>query len=163
METKKRDNNTNTDNDSYKKVYFKYDDQQYKIAHNLRFNIFVEGEKVPEDKEFDGLDSEAIHFLIYNNEDKPIAVSRIRFVDDKAKIERVGVIAEYRSKGIGKMLMLFIVDYVQKVKEEKKVKEIILAAELHAIGFYEKIGLKCISDIYLCECGSKHKDMSLTL
>ena len=75
------------------------------------------------------------------------------------QIGRVAVIESQRGRGIGMRMMRQAVSYVRdKLTDEK----IYLEAQTYAIGFYEKLGFKVISDEFLDE-GIPHKGMELLI
>lgn len=121
---------------------------------DIRDVVFVKGQNVPQDLEIDGLDSEAEHFLVLVD-GLPAATSRVRYkAPNIAKIERVAVLDDYQGKGLGKKLMLFILEHLKS----KNIKSAILGSQVHAIPFYEKLGFYVVSDEYL-DADIPHKDM----
>ena len=75
------------------------------------------------------------------------------------QIGRVAVIESQRGRGIGKQMMWQAIDYITENLLEEKIY---LEAQIYAIGFYEKLGFKVISDEFLDE-GIPHKGMELIL
>ena len=75
------------------------------------------------------------------------------------QIGRVAVIESQRGRGIGKQMMWQAIDYITENLLEEKIY---LEAQTYAIGFYEKLGFKVISDEFLDE-GIPHKGMELIL
>lgn len=124
----------------------------------IRYTVFVEGQQVPMNEEVDGKDTESEHYLLSINDD-PIGVARVRYVDDFAKIERVAVLANYQGKGLGHLIMSFILNDLRQSTTYKKVK---LSSQTYAIPFYEKLGFVVCSEEYL-DAGIPHKDMLLTI
>ena len=75
------------------------------------------------------------------------------------QIGRVAVIESQRGRGIGMQMMRQAISYVRdKLTDEK----IYLEAQTYAIGFYEKLGFKVISDEFLDE-GIPHKGMEFLI
>ena len=107
-------------------------DSQY-----IRGKVFCEEQRVSKDVEFDGLDHLCSHFVIYKK-DVPIGTARLR---EKSKgifkIERVAILKNERFKGIGKFLML---DVIEEAKKNKNLEKLILHSQTQVIHFYEKIG-----------------------
>lgn len=122
----------------------------------LRFKIFVEGQNVPIQEELDGHDTKATHYLLCI-ENHPAGVARVRDMEQYFKIERVGIIHEYQSKGLGRNLMRFILADLKSHSTFNKVK---LSSQTYAIPFYEKLGFSVCSDEYI-DAGIQHKDMQL--
>ncbi|WP_342266963.1 GNAT family N-acetyltransferase [Spiroplasma endosymbiont of Villa modesta] len=72
-------------------------------AFLIRKKVFVNEQNVPFEEEIDQFEDVSIHFLVFDNNNKPIATSRMRKVEDIVKIERVCILQEYRKLGIGKI------------------------------------------------------------
>ena len=75
------------------------------------------------------------------------------------QIGRVAVIESLRGTGIGRMMMRQAISYVTENSTDEKIY---LEAQTYAIGFYEKLGFKVISDEFLDE-GIPHKGMELLI
>ena len=75
------------------------------------------------------------------------------------QIGRVAVIESLRGTGIGRMMMRQAISYVTEHSTDEKIY---LEAQTYAIGFYEKLGFKVISDEFLDE-GIPHKGMELLI
>ena len=57
-------------------------------AFKVRREVFIEGQRIPEEVELDGKDDEAEHIVAYID-NTPIGCARIRHVNEGAKIERM--------------------------------------------------------------------------
>lgn len=69
----------------------------------IRTAIFVEEQGVSAEEEFDAYDAlgnEARHILLYVD-GVPAASSRLRIVENVAKLERICVMLDYRKHGLG--------------------------------------------------------------
>ena len=75
------------------------------------------------------------------------------------QIGRVAVIESLRGSGIGRMMMRQAISHVTENSTDEKIY---LEAQTYAIGFYEKLGFKVISDEFLDE-GIPHKGMELLI
>ena len=75
------------------------------------------------------------------------------------QIGRVAVIESQRGTGIGRMMMRQAISHVMENLTDEKIY---LEAQTYAIGFYEKLGFKVISDEFLDE-GIPHKGMELLI
>lgn len=121
---------------------------------DIRVEVFVEEQKVPKEEEIDSYDHlgrECYHFLVTTDENQAIATGRIRLVDGMGKLQRVAVRKEYRSHGVGRIIIQALED---KAKElgATKVK---LDGQLQAQGFYEKLGYEVKSGVFL-DAGIEH-------
>lgn len=123
-------------------------------AFLIRKKVFVDEQNVPLAEEIDEFEEIATHFLVFSDNNIPIATSIMRNVDGKAKIERVCVLSEYRKLHIGKTLM----EFMEKVAAENKFKVIILCAQLQALNFYKSLGYQVCSEEFL-DGGIKHHKM----
>ena len=115
--------------------------EELAAAMQIRRQVFIEEQHVPESREQDGKDNESKHVIV-TADNKPIGTARIRVIENnkitKIKIERMAVIKEYRSKGIGKQIIQFIETYAKSTK----AKELIAHSQWQAISFYKNSGYK---------------------
>ncbi|MDO5792797.1 MAG: GNAT family N-acetyltransferase [Turicibacter sp.] len=114
-------------------------------AFRIRTNVFVGEQAVPVHEEIDDLDCFVPIFVAYENE---VAKGTARVIlknDDVAKIGRVAVTKEFRGDGVGRELMLEVIQYVI---ENTNVSEIQLDAQLTAVKFYETLGFTSYGDIF---------------
>jgi predicted GNAT family N-acyltransferase len=124
----------------------------------LRFLVFVEGQKVPLDEELDDKDAESDHYLL-RVDGEAAGVTRVRFVADYAKIERVAIHDSFQNKGLGRQLMDAVLRDIKKLPLLKKAR---LSSQTQAIPFYERLGFRICSDEYM-DAGIPHKDMELLI
>lgn len=124
----------------------------------IRKKVFVKEQNVPLEIEIDEFEESATHFLVINDNNMPIATSRMRNVKGKAKIERVCVLAEYRQLHIGKKLMQFM----EKIAIKNQFKVLVLSAQIQAVQFYQKLGYKVCSGIFF-DAGIEHCKMEKQL
>lgn len=127
------------------------------ICYNLREIIFVQGQNVPVELEKDELDTVATHFLLFKDS-TPIGVGRIIDEAGVAVIGRIGILKEYRRQGAGLFLMKEIINYCKA----KKFPKIVLGAQQHAIGFYEKLGFEICSERYM-DANIPHYKMKINI
>jgi len=71
---------------------------------NIRRQVFVDEQKIPEDKEFDGNDFGATHILARAG-GKVIGTMRIRYFSDFVKFERMAVLKPYRKSAVSDKIM----------------------------------------------------------
>ncbi len=127
-------------------------------CHLLRRIVFIEEQGVSEADELDDQDDRATHFLA-TEEDIPIGTARMLISGDTAKIGRVCVLMSHRGTGLGAALIRTAVDAARK---EPGVRFAKLGAQVHAMGFYEKLGFVAQGPVY-DDAGIDHRDMVLTL
>lgn len=123
----------------------------------IRRIVFIVGQDVPEHEERDGKDNEAIHLIAFEGE-TPVGTARLLLQDDYGKIGRVAVLAETRGKGLGKGIMLAALEEL-RAEGMAKAK---LAAQTHALGFYEALGFVAEGPEFL-DAGILHRNMTRVL
>lgn len=120
----------------------------------LRHHVFVVEQGVPVEEEQDALDATATHLLAVQD-GIPLGTARIVFKEDTAKIGRVCVLPSTRGTGLGAKLIEAAVETAQARPGIARAK---LGAQLHAIGFYEKLGFTAFGPVY-DDAGIGHRDM----
>lgn len=110
-------------------------------------------------QDMDNIDYKSLHCFFIEN-DKVIAYLRAYYEENDIDIVRIGrVLTLEHGKGIGKEL---ITKSLIAIKDKMKCKKIIMDAQKHATGFYEKFGFQITSDDFLEE-GVVHVVMELEL
>jgi predicted GNAT family N-acyltransferase len=128
---------------------------ELEAVFKIRKEVFVKGQHVPESMDLDGLDNNSKQVIVlYQN--KPIGCARIRFLDGKAKLERIAILSEYQGKGIGMELMNYLVKYCRR----NRVNRVVMHSQYHATGFYEKCGFKTKGEKFM-DAGIEHIEMEL--
>lgn len=134
--------------------------QQLEQAFTIRKKVFVAEQNVPEEEEvdsFDVLDGECQHVLLIEDE-IAVGTGRVRLVDEYGKLQRVAILKEYRQYGFGKVIILKL-EELAAAQGATKAK---LDAQVHAIGFYEKLGYSVQSEVFM-DAGIEHVLMTKTL
>jgi predicted GNAT family N-acyltransferase len=121
----------------------------------IRKEVFIIEQQVPINEEYDELDKTAVQFIVYDG-DNAVGAARFRIVDQKGKVERVCVLKDYRKKGVGKLMMDAIEQYVKQ--QGLTLEKLGLSAQLTALPFYEKLGYIAYGDVYL-DANIEHKSM----
>ena len=121
-------------------------------AKLIREQVFIQEQQIAAEDEWDTEDVIALHFVVLDQH-QPIATARLL---KNNSVGRVAVLKEYRGKGIGRWLMLEI---IQQAKHQQR-EFLKLSSQVHAIAFYESLGFKVQGDEYL-DCGIPHVDMRL--
>ena len=128
-------------------------EEQLKIAFDIRKEVFVKEQGVPlqdEFDEFDQLGDRCGHILVYYNE-QAVGTGRLRIVEEYGKLERICLLEEYRKLGLGKV----IVQALEEIAKEKGIKKVKLHGQTHAEGFYHNLGYETASEIFM-EDGIPH-------
>ncbi len=122
-------------------------------AFAIRRTVFIDEQGVPEDIEYDEFEDSAIHFICHVD-GKPVGAGRLSILDHKLKVERIAILKEYRSQGLGKL----IVGTVLKECSRYPGKLIGGHAQLIAREFYEELGFRAIGEVF-DEAGIPHIEM----
>ncbi|TMW72981.1 GNAT family N-acetyltransferase [Alteribacter natronophilus] len=125
-------------------------------AFQVRRTVFVDEQHVPEEEEIDEFEEEAVHFVAYADSEgeKPVGAGRLRILDDIGKVERICVLKEFRTQGVGDRIM-------QKIEEEAErhpIEELKLNAQVQAERFYKRLGYETISGEFF-DAGIPHVAM----
>ena len=138
-------------------IHLVRDKKELEQVFEIRTMVFIEGQNVPYDEEMDGLDDEAIQVLALL-QGKAVGCARVRFIDDRAKLERIAVLPEYRKMGIGQTITSFLVEEAKK----RKVREAYMHAQVYANDFYIKCGFVPRGPEF-DEAGIIHREMYMAL
>jgi len=103
-----------------------------KAIKQIRHQVFIQEQNVPESIESDGLDTEAKHAVAFYSEN---AVGTGRILMD-GHLGRISVIKQYRNRGFGKAIVKALIH----TAEDFPISEIWLSSQYHARGFYQKLG-----------------------
>ncbi|AFZ42268.1 GCN5-related N-acetyltransferase [Halothece sp. PCC 7418] len=118
----------------------------------IRTQVFVMEQGISAEIETDEWENHSTHYLAGDGE-KALATARSRLINNQtAKIERVAVLKEARSQGVGTELMRYI---LQEIHSYSNIQTIKLGSQNSAIPFYEKLGFQVIGEEYL-DAGIPH-------
>jgi predicted GNAT family N-acyltransferase len=120
---------------------------------SIRRRVFIREEKVPRPLEFDGLEGVSDHIIVLLR-GRPIGCARVRFYEDKAKLERIALSKRYRGRGLGKQLLEYLIEYCKR----KKAKKAVLNAQYRLRAFYKLAGFKSVGRPF-SDAGMKHVQM----
>ena len=126
-------------------------------AHNIRREVFVTEQNVPEEEEIDQYESHCRHFLAFTSDGIPCGTARWRFVDNGVKLERFAVKKEFRKNGVGSALMRAVLDDINNNPEYKGQRKY-LHSQTNAVPLYEKFGFQKTGNPFF-ECNIQHYKM----
>ncbi len=133
---------------------------------SIRTRVFMQEQAVSEADEWDGLDEQAIHFLVLAG-DAPdqLPIGCARLLDEtfgesarRFHIGRVALLEAYRGCGLGNQLMGFILDYCRLAAPGQ---QIYLHAQTERLGFYQQLGFTAVGDEFM-DAGIAHFTMYYT-
>jgi predicted GNAT family N-acyltransferase len=127
----------------------------FMTVRDIRIKIFNEELGLLNSDIFDDDDKKIDQFLIICD-GIIIGSFRLRDVDNSHKIERMGILSKYRSKGYGKLSLDEIKSYSKKANKSK----IILDSIYDVRNFYAKSEFVEFGDVY-CKVGIPHVNMYL--
>ena len=121
-------------------------EQDRAAAYAVRHDVFVTEQGVPADLELDELDATAEHFVAYAG---VLAVGAGRLVTEPAgfadtdpalgpvgHLGRLAVRPQARGSGLG----VALVRAIEGAAQRAGLRAVVLSAQTHAIGFYERLG-----------------------
>ena len=124
------------------------------LLKNIRRQVFIAEQGVPEAEEFSVEDDDASHWIAYGAND--VAMGTVRLLGDK--IGRMAVLKNYRQRGVGSALLRQIIHCALTTGHSR----LQLDAQLHAISFYQKMKFKTDGQPF-DDVGIAHQHMSLNL
>ncbi len=130
------------------------DKNELKRVFALRFEVFVDEQRVPPEIELDSEDDHALH-IIAEHGGITVGCARLLIDGDSAHIGRLAVKRDFRGQHIGLKICRFIIDYCR----QNGYREIWLNSQLHAVGFYEKLGFSPEGKTFW-EAGIEHVKMT---
>ncbi len=119
----------------------------------LRSEVFVDEQNVPMEIELDEEDAHAVH-IIAEEDGVTVGCARLIPSENEGHIGRLAVKKVFRGRGIGADICRFITDHCLAEGHTY----IWLNSQLHAVGFYEKLGFKTDGKIFT-EAGIEHIKM----
>ena len=124
------------------------------LLSNIRYQVFVDEQKVPIELEIDDDDPLAAHILCIVD-GQPVGTGRILL---DGHIGRLAVLQANRKQGYGNKIL----EHLELIAQENELAEVFLNAQVTAIPFYEKRGYMIISDVF-DDAGIPHQTMRKTL
>jgi len=120
------------------------------LAYPIRFQVFINEQGVPQHLELDEDDPLAWHALAIRDHQ---AIGTARLLSS-GKIGRLAVLPNHRKQGVGKELMLALLDFGQ----QQGIHQFYLNAQVSAVDFYARLGFQAIGPIFN-EAGIEHIKM----
>ncbi|MFC4761563.1 GNAT family N-acetyltransferase [Dyella koreensis] len=121
----------------------------------IRLEVFVQEQNVPEALEWDELDEPSSHVLARDAAGQPIGCGRLTPLH---KIGRMAVRQPWRGTGVGVALLRELISRARALGWA----EVSLDAQVSAIGFYEREGFVAHGEVF-DDAGIPHRHMTLAL
>ena len=111
------------------------------LLHTIRVEVFVNEQSIPAQVELDQNDCISHHVLAcYDG--RPVGTGRLTPV---GRIGRVAVSQPLRRRGVG----FCIIQKLLEVAKHQNHQDVFLAAQYHAVSFYEKLGFYREGDVFI--------------
>ena len=120
-------------------------------AAPIRFEVFVEEQRVPAEMELDEFDALSCHALALVD-GRPVGTGRL-LAD--GHIGRMAVVVGWRGRGVGAALLQALIDEAGR----RGIAQLALSAQTHALGFYRRFGFVPEGEVYE-EAGLPHQVMT---
>lgn len=124
-------------------------------AQPIRFEVFVDEQKVPAEIELDEMDPHCVHAVAYDDAGQPLATGRLL---PDGHIGRMAVRKAGRGQGVGGAVLQALI----AAARARGDAEVILNAQVHAEGFYQRHGFAREGEQFM-EAGIPHITMRARL
>ena len=121
------------------------------VIRAIREAVFISEQAVLEELEWDGLDPLCTHALAWNDLGDPIGTARMKA---GGTIGRMAVLKDWRGRGVGRALLRTLLELAGR----QGLSRVTLAAQTHALGFYEQAGFHVVGDPFM-DAGIPHRLM----
>lgn len=135
--------------------FFQMPSPLWKPVIELRYEVFVYEQKVPEEMEIDAYDEIAHHMLVEDSARNRVGAMRIVVKGKVGKIGRVAVASDYRRQGVGTEMMAQAVAYCRSLKLES----VTLDSQSYITSFYARLGFVPEGETFM-DAGIPHVRMS---
>lgn len=136
--------------------------EQLEMCLNLRREVFVKEQAVPEELEVDEWDvpeANCRHILILTDGVAVATARLIRYDAETAKMQRVAVRNSVRGQGYGRIVM----EALEEQARELGFSYSVLDAQVTARPFYERLGYEAVSEELFYDAGILHVRMKKKL
>lgn len=129
-------------------------------ARAVRSAVFIEEQGIAHDEEWDALDADAVHAVVFNRLGVPVGTGRLLREPqaDTARIGRMAVDRTLRGAGVGRQ----VIEALQQAAAKRGDRRVVLSAQRSAEGFYRRLGYAPVGQPY-DEVGIPHIGMQRDL
>lgn len=124
-------------------------------CESVRFEVFVDEQGVPEELELDEDDPRSVHFVAKDAAGRVIGCARLL---PDGHIGRLAVRKSHRGCGAGGRILAAVLECARSAGFAR----VVLNAQTHAQGFYERYGFEAEGEVFL-EAGIEHVTMTKVL
>ena len=143
-------------------VFLSTDRKRLNESIALRIAVFVREQLVPEEEEVDAHDAPgagSLHVLARAANGESIATGRFYDAGDRTvQIGRMAVRVEHRGSGLGRRVLVRLIDEAR----ERGFERAVLFAQMHAVTFYAESGFTAFGEMLL-DGGIVHQPMERAL
>lgn len=128
----------------------------YHDAQAIRQAVFVQEQGIDPAIEWDKLDAETYHFVLYKNHE-PVATCRLHLDSDstKAHLQRFAVLAPFRKQNCGSYLLAEMESWARK----NNISYLYLSAQQSALPFYQATNYQQSKEPAFFEAGIPHQNL----
>ena len=112
----------------------------------IRGDVFIHEQNltnVVDDDPYDAGSGAVVLLALYDGE--PVGTGRVHVWRGDAHIAWVAVLPDYRARGVGRELMVALLDAAR----ELGARRVTLSAQTHAIGFYRRLGFETTGSLFV--------------
>jgi predicted GNAT family N-acyltransferase len=124
---------------------------QRKDAQAVRYDVFVIEQRVPVELEWDDMDQQCLHAVVYDERGQALGTGRLL---PDGHIGRMAVRNNARGEGIGGAILQALMQHAQ----QRGDRAVLLNAQTHAESFYRRYGFERDGDEFM-EAGITHIQM----
>jgi predicted GNAT family N-acyltransferase len=124
------------------------------LLQQVRRQVFVVEQRVPEEEEWDDDDEVCVHVLATRNRE-PVGTGRL---SPAGKIGRLAVLSEFRGRGVGDRILQMLIEQAC----HRGLLEVTMNAQVQVVPFYEKRGFEAHGLVF-DEAGIPHRRMRKAL
>lgn len=124
------------------------------LLRAVREAVFVRGQNVAPELEWDGLDETSRHVLALDGTGNAIGCARIT---QDGRIGRMAVLPAWRGKKVGSAMLQVLLDYARS----QNYPQVELSAQVQALPFYRRFGFVEEGEEFM-DAGIPHRKMRLT-
>ncbi|MCD7796132.1 MAG: GNAT family N-acetyltransferase [Clostridiales bacterium] len=123
---------------------------EFEYIKSIRTQVFINELHADGTKEFDEYDlpsANTKHFILFD-EGTPVATARLAFTPSGAKLGRIAVLKQYRSKGFGASLVKAVLTYAFAENTVDFAEYVLVDARAEAVPFYKQFGFAPIGKVF---------------